>query len=179
MIQNDIALLELGEPLENNAFIRPIALSSKDPKPGTICRVSGWGLTKEGETVLIAHPYLKEIEVSILPSKECFLFFSWMSFDNSKICGFSEKGCPNLGDSGGPLICKDHLSGVISFGRMHHCLGAANCFTSTHYHHNWIQYIISQSEYKRRNGDYLTFKFIDIFKYFNFFVKSLKKFFIF
>ncbi|XP_045480934.1 trypsin-2-like isoform X1 [Harmonia axyridis] len=173
LIQNDIALLELSKPLEESPFVKSISISESMPPYGTICKISGWGLTNEKkETPLVATPYLMEIQVSILPSEDCYRFFSWFSYDNSKICGYSAQGCPKLGDSGGPLICNGQLFGVISFGKKHHCVQSANCFTSTKYHYNWIQYIISRSENNRRYGNIFTFGFSDIL---GVFFKSMRR----
>lgn len=51
VMQNDLALLHLGEPLQYNRWVRPVCLPfnlpATFPLPGTLCTAVGWGATVE------------------------------------------------------------------------------------------------------------------------------------
>ncbi|KAL3280326.1 hypothetical protein HHI36_017815 [Cryptolaemus montrouzieri] len=126
--------------------IKPVSVGESNPSPRTICKASGWGLTNKEQLMLLPNPDLMEIDIEILSNDVCYQSFSWLLFDDTNICGFGRKGCTSLGDSGGPLICKNQISGIISFGKKYDCVGSEIGFTSMQFYHKWILYIILSSE---------------------------------
>lgn len=55
-LKNDIALINLDNPVKYNRYVRPICLPSeitagqnfmRNPEPNTICSAIGWGATSE------------------------------------------------------------------------------------------------------------------------------------
>ena len=58
------------------------------------------------------------------------------------------------GDSGGPLICRNNLVGVISWGRR--CgLGQPVVFADLYYHHEWITSVNSAWNWRKLNWNIL------------------------
>ncbi|XP_039266601.2 chymotrypsin-like elastase family member 2A [Styela clava] len=150
---NDIALIKLPKPMKLTPKIRPICLPQfgvSAPKPGTKCRVAGWGDTVGmGPT----NYRLKEATVPIVSPNICkFAYF--FSQTQMILCAGGELGQDTCtGDSGGPLICESptapgqwQLQGIISFG-------AAKCgteklpgiYTQVSYYLFWIYGVMDKN----------------------------------
>src|SRR5439155_24690064 len=109
--QNDIALLELSEPVTYREHIIPICLPEKnDNFTGDKAMVTGWGRTQYG--VPQAPGMLQKVEVEVLDTEECQ---QWMKgvgrretiFSNMICAGYKEGGKDSCqGDSGSPLTVK-------------------------------------------------------------------------
>ncbi|CAG2208652.1 CORIN [Mytilus edulis] len=129
-VDNDIALIELDEPVYFNDYLRPICLP--DPThvtpAGTRCYAVGWG--RKDETATDYERALKEVTLNIENWDSCNnaienspVKSSYKLTDNM-ICasgGPAHDACQ--GDSGGPLLCSKnatldtwYLAGVISWG---------------------------------------------------------------
>lgn len=115
---NDIALLQLAEPVEN-AMVAPYqgtsALSAQDSV------VVGWGRTSEGGPT---SKVLQEVTVPVVTNDTCNAGYSedGVSITGNMLCaGKAEGGKDSCqGDSGGPLLVKESgkfvQAGVVSFG---------------------------------------------------------------
>lgn len=71
---NDIAIIELHEPLEITNKIRPLCLPAAESwinpaKPGTVCVAAGWGATsqKKGEFPNL----LQEVDIKLISRQVC------------------------------------------------------------------------------------------------------------
>lgn len=124
-MDNDVALIELVEPLELDALIQPIKLvASTDEatllRNGTALVVTGWGTTQQnGKPVRD----LRYVEVPLVERITCNRPFGYDSqVSPNMICaGVSTGGVDACqGDSGGPLTvgadAKPQLAGVVSWG---------------------------------------------------------------
>ncbi|XP_014217157.1 serine protease nudel-like [Copidosoma floridanum] len=152
LIKNDIALLQLNEPLNYNSWVRPILLPKSDvgqfkgqPAPETICTAVGWGATWEGG------PDPDELQEVDVPIAKCTRKEDKIS---SKICaGYVEGGKDACqGDSGGPLFCRVsesndtwYIAGIVSYG-----IGCARpkelgVYTKVSYYVKWINDTMHQS----------------------------------
>jgi len=134
--QFDLAIIQLSEPVEYNAIIRPICLTAPlRSKPsrdlsGIQSRVAGWGRTENA----FRSDILKYTTLQIISNKKCDTLYQrgllegkLGSLDSinilpSQLCargGNSTDSCS--GDSGGPLYAQDdegifRLLGVVSYG---------------------------------------------------------------
>ncbi|XP_072547053.1 suppressor of tumorigenicity 14 protein homolog [Salminus brasiliensis] len=118
---NDIALLELKEPLVFSSTIHPICLpaSSHVFPPGMPCWVTGWGALREGGR---ASRVLQKAEVKIINDTVCDEVTEGQVTSRMLCSGFLAGGVDACqGDSGGPLVCLSEAniwfqSGIVSWG---------------------------------------------------------------
>ncbi|XP_072262910.1 transmembrane protease serine 11D-like [Pyxicephalus adspersus] len=121
--QNDIALLELSDPVNFKQNIRTICLpqASDNFPDGSSCYVTGWGALEYDGSL---SPILRQAEVKIINSNVCGSPEMYGSFIKPvMLCAGYLEGKIDAcqGDSGGPLVSmkntdKWFLIGVISFG---------------------------------------------------------------
>ncbi|XP_023979316.2 LOW QUALITY PROTEIN: tryptase-like [Physeter macrocephalus] len=125
----DIALLELGDPVNISSHVHPVTLppASETFRPGTRCWVTGWGNLHSGEPLPPPFP-LKQVRVPIVENSICDMKYHTGLYigDNTPIvrddmlCAGNSKRDSCQGDSGGPLVCKVNgtwlQAGVVSCG---------------------------------------------------------------
>ncbi|XP_067910526.1 granzyme K-like isoform X2 [Heterodontus francisci] len=119
---NDIMLLELASEAKINKYVKLLKLpkdGNMDVKPRTRCTVAGWGGTTVGSKC--PSDTLQEVKLSVIDRKTC----NSKDYYNHKpevtknmICAGDKKGREDayLGDSGGPLICRNKYTGIVSYG---------------------------------------------------------------
>uniref|UniRef100_A0A671NE15 trypsin n=1 Tax=Sinocyclocheilus anshuiensis TaxID=1608454 RepID=A0A671NE15_9TELE len=138
---SDIMLLKLEKPAELNANIQPAVLpTSLAPlQGGTVCTVSGWGVTQVYSYYL--SPVLRAVDVQIIPQCQYYYYYR---ITNNMVCAGSPLGGKDScqGDSGGPLICNGYFEGIVSWG-----ISCANkhfpgVYTKVRNYVSWINWII-------------------------------------
>ncbi|XP_018606973.1 granzyme K-like [Scleropages formosus] len=114
----DIMLLKLRQKIKlKTAKVHDLPRSSKDIPAGTACKVTGWGVTSSesknpSDTLQEADVYVVDRELcNCLHNNNPAILESMLCARNIRTGADS---C--LGDSGGPLICKNNLVGMISGG---------------------------------------------------------------
>ncbi|KAL3314330.1 hypothetical protein Ciccas_007051 [Cichlidogyrus casuarinus] len=137
VVENDIALIKLSEPVEFTRHIRPITLATpaETYEPGKICAVAGWGhTTYEGEM----SDEIMHIHIPLLSKRDCDPL---SKVNENEFCagGGVEDACQY--DSGGPLVClKDGVYeqlGIVARGRG--CGdGHGGVYTDVRGHLRWI-----------------------------------------
>ncbi|XP_020373265.1 granzyme K-like [Rhincodon typus] len=121
--ENDIMLLELSSEANINKYVSLLKLpngKNPDVKPGTFCKVAGWGITDEhsnSPSDTLQQVKLKVIDRDICNSKDYYNQNPFVTKD--MICAGDSKGRRDSckGDSGGPLICNKKYKGIVSYGR--------------------------------------------------------------
>ncbi|NXN37643.1 GRAA protein, partial [Rhinoptilus africanus] len=118
--ENDIMLLKLSGIAKQNKYVEPLSLPEcyEDIKPGTTCKVAGWGLTSSRKP----SKYLQETTLKIIDRKSCESKYEKdTKITRNMLCAVGKnvfrKADACKGDSGGPLICADQYSGIVSFGK--------------------------------------------------------------
>jgi len=143
MLSNDIAVMHLGPlKLSLGMYVSPVCLPDSDVAAGTMCTVTGWGLTSERPVE--ASDNLRQVTVPIIGNATCYQEVPLYGPD--KLCaGYPEGGKgPFHGDSGGPLVCKQTdgrwvIHGIVSYSEgcvQPHKPGA---YTRVRYYLKWIE----------------------------------------
>ncbi|KAM9214084.1 granzyme A-like [Leptosomus discolor] len=118
--ENDIMLLKLNGIAKLNKYVQllPLPDSCEDIKPGTMCKVAGWGVTSSGRP----SKYLRKTTLKIVGRKSCERKYrNYIKITSNMLCAVGKnkflKRDACQGDSGGPLICAGQYSGIVSFGK--------------------------------------------------------------
>ncbi|NXG03410.1 GRAK protein, partial [Sakesphorus luctuosus] len=145
--ENDIMLLKLSGAANLNKYVKllPLPNSFEDLKPGTRCKVAGWGVT----STRLQPKYLQKATLKIVSRESCnTIYVNKPNITNNMLCAAGEDprcltdACK--GDSGGPLICARRYSGIVSFGRGCGEGGIPGVYTRlTKSYINWIKKTIS------------------------------------
>ncbi|XP_057216811.1 granzyme K-like [Triplophysa rosa] len=111
--QDDIMLIKLNKKVK----VEPIQIpkGEKDIPTGKRCVVMGWGTTDS--KVMKASDKLQMLEVTVMNRKRCNLFYSeYFEITRDMLCaGSMEKNRGTCwGDTGGPLLHKKIVVGVVS-----------------------------------------------------------------
>jgi len=145
---NDVAVLELNEPVTYSAAVRPIALSLTDPPVGGSSTVSGWGrLVGFGAIPDI----LQYAPLPVQSAATCNLFFTSPTVQASMLCAGSGSGDTSScnGDSGGPLVYRTasnrpyDLAGIVSWGPTN--CASYSVFTRVTSYASWIRSVATDA----------------------------------
>ncbi|KAM6325746.1 acrosin-like [Alca torda] len=145
--RNDIALLELDQPVQCSSYIQLACVpgASLTVSELTACYVSGWGSTtaRSGESTDV----LQEAQVHLINVNLCnsTRWYAGAIHSHNLCAGYPQGGIDTCqGDSGGPLACKDNnadyfwLVGVTSWGKGCARAKQPGVYTSTQHFYNWI-----------------------------------------
>ncbi|XP_004694371.1 PREDICTED: kallikrein-4 [Condylura cristata] len=112
-LANDLMLIKLKDPVAPGDTIRNISVASRCPTPGESCLISGWGQLMNGTRPAA----LQCANVSVAPAQLCGALYGPL-FHPSMVCaGGGPHGRDSCyGDSGGPMVCRGALQGLVSFG---------------------------------------------------------------
>ncbi|NXR19656.1 ACRO protein, partial [Cinclus mexicanus] len=144
---NDIALLELNEPVQCSPYIQPVCVPNGTLSMAQLdtCYVAGWGATtarSQTSSDVLQEAKVHLINVQICNSSE------WYGGDihSHNLCaGYPEGGIDTCqGDSGGPLMCQENdadffwVVGVTSWGRGCAREKRPGIYTSVQHFYEWI-----------------------------------------
>ncbi|KAM9693893.1 granzyme A-like [Trichechus inunguis] len=122
----DLKLVQLNKKakLNKNVAILPLPKKGEDVKPGTVCRVAGWGKFHNNSPQ--PSDTLREVNITVIDRKICndekhYNYNPVIGLN--MICAGSLKGGKDTcnGDSGSPLICDGIFRGITSFGLPKKC----------------------------------------------------------
>ncbi|VUC30956.1 unnamed protein product [Clonostachys rosea] len=116
--ENDLALVQLEEPIEktNNITYATLSPPKSDPKAGTQVTVAGWGHTSEGGELADT---LQKASFAVVDRAECKKTLNANITEGMFCAGDLKGGIDSCqGDSGGPLLNDENgnVVGVVSFG---------------------------------------------------------------
>ncbi|XP_049786207.1 brachyurin-like [Schistocerca cancellata] len=144
-LTNDIALLELKQPLTFNSKIQAATLpaSQQQTTAGTTATLVGWGATETSSSSTVDK--LRKVDIPVWSDEECKAAYeNYGVLRENNICaGTTGKGQCN-GDSGGPLIANGQQIGIVSWSEKP-CAseGLPGVFTEVSYFIDWISEHIS------------------------------------
>ncbi|XP_060739166.1 transmembrane protease serine 9 isoform X2 [Tachysurus vachellii] len=118
----DVALVQLSIPAPSSYTIQTLCLPSPTHSffKGTECYITGWGSMREDGKLT---NQLQKAQVGIIDQSECQQSYGRKLTANMMCAGSMEGGIDTcLGDSGGPLACRESrgrwfIAGVTSWGR--------------------------------------------------------------
>jgi len=149
LMNNDIALIKLKEPVKFTDYIQPICLPTEEAEytAGKNCSISGWGSIQYGKSTPSLQ--LRSAHIPIMSEEICKQANNYgNSIQNGMFCA----GIPDNmidacdGDSGGPFSCQENgengyhaLYGIISWG--HRCgdRHKPGVYTKVSEYLQWIQ----------------------------------------
>ncbi|NXP24986.1 GRAA protein, partial [Scytalopus superciliaris] len=124
--EHDIMLIQLQKRATINTAVKtiPLPTSGDDLKPGTVCRVAGWGKTDSHLKRFSAT--LREVNITVISRQTCNdkdHYNGKPVITENMICAGAKDGKKDscYGDSGGPLICNYLMRGIVSFGKPKKC----------------------------------------------------------
>ncbi|XP_014398850.1 PREDICTED: granzyme B isoform X2 [Myotis brandtii] len=115
---NDIMLLQLERNIKRTNAVKPHRLpKGKDlPRPGEKCTVAGWGrVTRDGP----CSNTLQEVQLTLQEDEECEGHLCLRNYNRTiQLCvgDPTKKKSSFKGDSGGPLLCRNGIQGIVSYG---------------------------------------------------------------
>ncbi|NXO65207.1 ACRO protein, partial [Phainopepla nitens] len=148
-MSNDIALLELNEPVQCSSYIQlacvadailGVSVSQEDN-----CWVAGWGAMTAKDRK--SSDLLQEAKVQLIDTQLCNSTFWYAGkIHTHNLCAGYPQGRIDTcqGDSGGPLMCQDKnaeywwVVGVTSWGKSCGRARRPGIYTSTQYFYDWI-----------------------------------------
>ncbi|XP_038604395.1 coagulation factor IX [Tachyglossus aculeatus] len=148
---NDIALLELENPLNLNRYITPICIANKEytnlfTRNG-VGTVSGWGkVFNKGRP----SPILQTLRVPFVDRATCLQSTKFTISNNMFCAGYRDGGKDSCqGDSGGPHTVEvgqtRFLTGIISWGEECAARGKYGIYTRVSRYVKWIREITKQT----------------------------------
>ncbi|XP_054844504.1 acrosin-like [Eublepharis macularius] len=144
---NDIALVELSQPVECNDYVQPACLPDGNLKihDDSRCYFSSWGNV---DSQNFANPkHLQDVKISLQNPWACngTIWYNKRIKDYN-VCGVAWKGGIDCqGDGGGPLMCKEDNSelywvvGLNSWGSGCKKPGIPGVFVTTRPFFSWIE----------------------------------------
>ncbi|XP_055560807.1 acrosin-like [Falco cherrug] len=152
--RNDIALLELDQPVQCNAYVQLACVPDASLRVSQLknCYISGWGATTarceyRGSTPGRSTDVLQEAQVRLIDVNVCnsSRWYRGAIHTHNVCAGYPQGGIDTCqGDSGGPLVCQDSsadyfwLVGVTSWGRGCARARQPGVYTSTQHFYDWI-----------------------------------------
>ncbi|XP_055531903.1 chymotrypsin-2-like [Wyeomyia smithii] len=137
-LENDIALLMTGYPIEMSRLVQPITMGNTMVPAGKIATASGWGKLQVDAA---ASTMLQYMEVRTLNNLECRLRHDVQNREKvnaGNLCTFLRVGQGTcMGDSGSPLIVEGVLVGLVSWG-VPCAVGKPDVYTRVATHRAWI-----------------------------------------
>ncbi|XP_037655174.1 granzyme A [Choloepus didactylus] len=144
--EGDLKLLQLNKKVTINKNVSILRLPKKgdDVKPGTVCKVAGWG--KFHNKSPRSSDTLREVNVTVIDRKICndekHYNYNPVIGLNMMCAGSLQGGKDSCnGDSGSPLICEGIFRGITAFGLQGKCgdpRGPGVYILLSKKHLNWI-----------------------------------------
>ncbi|EDW78868.1 uncharacterized protein Dwil_GK18876 [Drosophila willistoni] len=114
---SDIAILKLTRPFDITGKASLVKLDFNELPANANLTVAGWGSTYHKE-LQNPNQCLKAAQVHLVPQQECITELgSFSPVTENMFCAIGENAtdtCP--GDSGGPILFENRLTGIVSWG---------------------------------------------------------------
>lgn len=147
-VANDIALLELHEPIQFRTEVRPICVASAADsiREGASGLVSGWGWTNEDQNVGDRADNLQQATVEFWDNNKCTASFrsqkKSIEITPTQVCAAKQNVDSCFADSGGPLINEHGIVGIVSTGIGCARPGLPGVYTRVSEYTDWIESVM-------------------------------------
>ncbi|XP_078232942.1 acrosin, partial [Pogona vitticeps] len=161
---NDVALMELSEPINCTDYIQLACLPEGDVDVSSLthCYISGWGVTNVASVLLFPEAsqtadILQEARVNLIPLEKCNSsnWYNNRIHYNNLCAGYEQGGIDSCqGDSGGPLMCRESRSerfwvvGVTSWGTGCARAYKPGVYTATQHFLDWIKGVTKENLFR-------------------------------
>jgi len=142
---NDIALIKLASPVAYNDYVQPIAIDDMPEmfNKHSHCVITGWGLSIQGQYLKPA-PILQEATTRIISNSQCKNYWGAEAIYGGQVCLLTQVNSACMGDSGGPLACRNGdgpwtLVGATSWGMGTCETYMPSVYTRVSYFRDWIR----------------------------------------
>ncbi|XP_051625640.1 acrosin-like [Manacus candei] len=145
--QNDIALVELDQPVECSDYIQLACVPNASLTVSELktCYIAGWSSTStkaQGSGDVLQEAKVRLLDTQLVNSSR---WYAGTIHTHNLCAGYPQGGIDTCqGDSGGPLVCKDNsanyfwLVGVTSWGKGCARAKRPGVYTSTQHFYDWI-----------------------------------------
>ncbi|RVE47080.1 hypothetical protein evm_008264 [Chilo suppressalis] len=147
-VVNDVAMLRLPSPARPDLGhgIACLPRPHQILPPHTSCVILGWG--KKRPTDVHGTRLLHEAQVSTIQQGVCRRSYWQYAITDNMVCAGRGRRDSCAGDSGGPLLCRDHdmryyLQGITSFGDGCGKRGKYGIYTRTAGYVSWMKEIMN------------------------------------
>uniref|UniRef100_A0A7N6AT25 Peptidase S1 domain-containing protein n=1 Tax=Anabas testudineus TaxID=64144 RepID=A0A7N6AT25_ANATE len=146
LLNNDIALMKLSSPVNYTDYIKPICLASNSSQfyNSTLCWATGWNVIVNNQS-LQDYNTLQEVQIPVIGNNECscdYVLDGNVDITNNMMCAGQQGNGTCLGDSGGPLQCKQGSvwiqAGITSFGVPCALAGFPEVYARVSQYETWI-----------------------------------------
>ncbi|XP_061388400.1 polyserase-2-like, partial [Musca vetustissima] len=143
--EDDIVVIILnGTVPADHPTVQPIVLNDGELKNGTVCQVTGWGITEEGYNSDV----LMTVDVPYIPPNVCRKESAYLDLirPGMMCAGYLEgerDACQ--GDSGGPLVCNNRQAGITSWGSGCALPLKPGVYTDVAFYKDWILQKIAEN----------------------------------
>lgn len=139
-------------PLANVSFT-DFYEKQKEQGHAPSCTIYGYGEKYPQDKM--SYVALHTMQIEPLPSHLCPLRMIFLMLRSNPICFLAQLGVgPCMGDSGGPLICNNELTGVLSRGVLHDSCGSSNTpvvlYEDLSLYREWIEHTLKKNNVKSR-----------------------------
>lgn len=149
---NDIALIQLQDPIAFRQEVRPICIANAKAsvREGASGVVSGWGWTTEDQNTGDRADQLQQATVEFWDNQKCTDSFrgndkKQVEISATQLCAGKEDGGVDscFADSGGPLVNDQNvIVGVVSTGFGCARPGLPGIYTRVSEYSNWIESVV-------------------------------------
>ncbi|XP_066457809.1 trypsin-3-like [Eleutherodactylus coqui] len=137
-LDNDIMLIKLAKRANLSPFVQTGTLPSDCRGTTSTCIVSGWGNTSPTDAYYPAST-LQCLDSPIVSYVTCYFYYPGRLTDNMLCAGYVGGFTPCKGDEGGPLVCKDVLEGLVSWGNRCDVKNSPHVYTMVCNYIQWIR----------------------------------------
>ncbi|KAG4073309.1 hypothetical protein HA402_002654 [Bradysia odoriphaga] len=141
-MDHDIAVIRVSSPFKFTSTFYNLSRIERTPPVNYSCSIAGWGKTTQHDGPHSIN--LRHVNVTIMDRARCNRSYGGQIRREMICAGTYEGGKDSCqGDSGGAILCGNHVAGVVSFGRVCGDVNYPGVYTNVVYYNDWIDSVLS------------------------------------